>query len=209
MTRDLKCVNTSCINFKCNCKSYPIVNTGVCSKATPRGVDRSVEPDYHQPHVGWKVSPVHNKLGENNSRPMGLASHKGVQTRISLTTLANKSNASDKLLIGGRGNDLYRSQRVTSQGCSDRDPTHPGRLCITNLLGREEGGGQRPVINLKALNMFVKHEHFKMEGLHVLPDLIQQEDWMIKLDLKDAYLQVPIHTEHQHLLQFQWEDKFY
>ena len=72
---------------------------------------------------------------------MGLASHKGVQTRISSTTLANKSNASDKLLIGGKGNDLYRGQRVAGQGCGDRDTTHPGRLCITNLPGREERGG--------------------------------------------------------------------
>ena len=32
---------------------------------------------------------------------------------------------------------------------------------------------------------------------------------MIKLDLKDAYLQIPIHQDHQHLLQFQWEEKTY
>ena len=72
------------------------------------------------------------------------------------------------------------------------------------LVAKKEGG-QRPVINLKALNRFVKHEHFKMEGLHILPNLIQSEDWMVKLDLKDASLQIPIHVEHQHLLQFQWE----
>ena len=56
------------------------------------------------------------------------------------------------------------------------------------FLVEKKEGGQRPVINLKALNTFVKHKHFKMEGLHILPDLIQSEDWMIKLDLKDAYL---------------------
>ena len=32
---------------------------------------------------------------------------------------------------------------------------------------------------------------------------------MVKLDLKDAYLQVPIHPDHQHLLTFQWEGKSY
>ena len=32
---------------------------------------------------------------------------------------------------------------------------------------------------------------------------------MIKLDLKDAYLQVPIHKEYQCLLQFHWEQKTY
>jgi len=69
--------------------------------------------------------------------------------------------------------------------------------------------GQRPVINLKCLNSYVKTEHFKMEGLHILPHLIQQNDWMIKMDLKDAYFQIPIHQESQHLLQLQWEDKIY
>ena len=65
------------------------------------------------------------------------------------------------------------------------------------------------MINLKGLNNFVKTGHFKMEGLHILPDLIQPMDWMVKLDLKDAYLQVPIHKEHQGRLQFRWEHKLY
>ena len=71
------------------------------------------------------------------------------------------------------------------------------------FLVEKKEGGQRPVINLKSLNTFVRTEHFKMEGLHILLDLIQAQDWMIKMDLKDAYLQVPIHQEYQHLLQFQ------
>ena len=69
--------------------------------------------------------------------------------------------------------------------------------------------GQRPVINLKGLNQFVRTEHFKMEGLHLLPDLLQPGDWMVKLDLKDAYLQVLIHQEHQPLLTLQWKENFY
>jgi len=32
---------------------------------------------------------------------------------------------------------------------------------------------------------------------------------MVKLDLKDAYLQVPIHPDHQKYLTFQWNSKFY
>ena len=32
---------------------------------------------------------------------------------------------------------------------------------------------------------------------------------MIKMDLKDAYLQVPIHEAHQCFLQFAWEGKQY
>ena len=71
------------------------------------------------------------------------------------------------------------------------------------LVGKKDGG-QRIVINLKALNQFVRIEHFKMAGLHLLPDLLQSVDWMVKMDLKDAYLQVPINPSNQPLLSFQW-----
>ena len=77
------------------------------------------------------------------------------------------------------------------------------------FLVEKKDGGQRPVINLKGLNQFVRQEHFKMEGLHLLPDPLQPGDWMAKMDLKDAYLQVPIHPDHQPLLTFLWEEKCY
>jgi len=98
---------------------------------------------------------------------------------------------------------------LMSKGAVVETTPSQGSFVSQIFLVEKKEGGQRPVINLKALNMFVKHEHFKMEGLHTLPDLIQQKDWMIKLDLKDAYLQIPIHTDHQHLLQFHWEGKIY
>ena len=85
----------------------------------------------------------------------------------------------------------------------------PASFISQIFLIEKKGGGYRPVINLKCLNQFVRVEHFKMEGLHLLPDLIQQGDWMMKLDLKDAYLQIPIHPNHQLLLQFIWEEKHY
>ena len=54
-------------------------------------------------------------------------------------------------------------------------PAQEGFVSQISLVEKKEGG-RRPVINLKALNMFVKHKHFKMEGLHILPDIIQSED---------------------------------
>ena len=66
----------------------------------------------------------------------------------------------------------------------------------------KKDGGQRPVINLKHLNRFVKSEHFKMEGLHTVKALIQKNDWLAKVDLKDAFFMVPIAQQHQHLLLF-------
>ncbi len=51
----------------------------------------------------------------------------------------------------------------------------------------KKGGGQRPVFNLRQLNQFVRYEHFKMDGIHMLRDLLKPNDYMAKVDLKDAY----------------------
>ena len=73
----------------------------------------------------------------------------------------------------------------------------------------KKDGGQRPIINLKRLNAFVKTEHFKMEGIHMLKDLLKPNDWMVKVDMKDAYFMVPIATEDRKFLRFEWEGKTY
>ena len=81
---------------------------------------------------------------------------------------------------------------------------------LSNLfLVPKKDGGNRPVINLKALNSFIPYSHFKMEGLHLLKDLLRENNFMCKVDLKDAYFCVPLHRNHQKFLRFQWKGNFY
>ena len=49
----------------------------------------------------------------------------------------------------------------------------------------------------------MKSEHFKMETLHTVKSLLQKEDWMTKVDLKDAFFMVPIAKQFHHLLLFE------
>ena len=60
------------------------------------------------------------------------------------------------------------------------------------LGSKKESGEMRSVVNLRPLNKFLPHIYFKMEGLHVIPDLIQENDWLCKIDLKDAYFAIPV-----------------
>lgn len=67
------------------------------------------------------------------------------------------------------------------------------------------GGGNRPVINLKPLNQFLIYEHLKIEGIHMLRDLLKYDNYLVEIDLKDAYLTVPIWENHQKYLRFLWK----
>ena len=70
----------------------------------------------------------------------------------------------------------------------------------------KKGGSHRPVINLKPLNCSIPYEHFKMESIQMLKDLLKKGDYMVKIDLKGAYLTVPIWQNHQKYLRFLWRD---
>ena len=50
-------------------------------------------------------------------------------------------------------------------------------------------------------------QHFRMETLVSILPTISPQDWAISLDLKDAYLHVPIHPESRSLLGFQYQNR--
>ena len=77
------------------------------------------------------------------------------------------------------------------------------------FLVPKKNGQMRPVINLKRLNEWVITEHFKMEGIPTLKDILRSGDWFVKVDLKDAYFTIPIDSGHQQYLRFMLEEERY
>ena len=77
-----------------------------------------------------------------------------------------------------------------------------GQFLSQIFLVPKKDGSQRPVVNLKPLNRFVTRQKFKMEGARSIRDLLRRGDWMVTIDLKDAYLSVPVDTEHRQYLRF-------
>jgi hypothetical protein len=73
----------------------------------------------------------------------------------------------------------------------------------------KRSGGFRPIVNLKSLNKFVRPEHFKMEGISSLQELIRRDDFFVKIDLKDAYLTVPVHPEDRKFFRILWGGVLY
>ena len=68
-------------------------------------------------------------------------------------------------------------------------------------------GGFRPVIDLSFLNKHVITTKFRMEMVRTVLSSIKRGDWMVSVDLKDAYLQVPIHPLSCQYLRFVWRGR--
>ena len=59
------------------------------------------------------------------------------------------------------------------------------------------------------MNPFIQVEHSKMEGISALRGLMEKDGYICKIDLKDAYVVVPMHIDFQKFLIFENEGVIY
>lgn len=77
------------------------------------------------------------------------------------------------------------------------------------FLVPEASGGFGPVFDLKVLNSYMKVPPFKMESLETIILVAESGDWMVSLDLADAYLHVSIDASHHHFLRPSMEGSYF
>jgi len=75
--------------------------------------------------------------------------------------------------------------------------------------GISTDGTHRLVLNLKDLNRFILNEHFKMEDSRVVCDILSKNDYLSKIDLKNAFHLVPVDDASRKYLRFIWKNKLY
>lgn len=73
----------------------------------------------------------------------------------------------------------------------------------------KEATKNRPILDCRRINQCIQVNHFKMEGVPALRDLIESNDYMVKIDLKDAYTVIPIHRDSRRFLVFENEGIVY
>ena len=91
-------------------------------------------------------------------------------------------------------------------GKSAVEPVPPGQerdgFYSTYFLVEKKDGSQRPILNLKFFNRFLRKRTFKMETLQSVISILQPGCWMASVDLKDAYFHIPVAREHRKYLRF-------
>uniref|UniRef100_A0A803K510 ribonuclease H n=1 Tax=Xenopus tropicalis TaxID=8364 RepID=A0A803K510_XENTR len=98
----------------------------------------------------------------------------------------------------------YVQQLILKQAVTLVSPPEQGRGFYSLLFLITKATG-----DLRMLNRYLKRQTFKMETLATIKSMIRPGDWLASLDLKDAYLHIPIALEHQRFLRFCLKDQHY
>ena len=177
------------------------------SVTTTKGIVTFVGPGYNADgkacvHTSWwQTGPICSQLASDKG-PMGIR----VNSRLpaTLESLASTQHGATHAVkrgpvtsLKGRGEKFNRKRSCGACQQESNTANQPP------FVVPKSGGGWRPIIDLRRLNQYLRPPHFKMEGLHMLPNVVRQNFFMAKVDLKDAYLTVPVSAEFHCLLGFQ------
>ena len=77
-----------------------------------------------------------------------------------------------------------------------------GGFYLRYFLVPKKGGGLRPILDLRALNKYLRVYMFRMLTHTALIRFVCPRDWFTSIDLKDAYFHIPIYPPHRKYLRF-------
>ena len=100
-------------------------------------------------------------------------------------------------------------ESMLKKGAISKANSERGQVLSSIFLREKKDGSSRPILNLRKLNDHIPYIHFKMETLKNVKDMLRQGDFMVKIDLKDAYFTLPLHPNSRKFVRFQWGRDIY
>ena len=125
-------------------------------------------------------------MGEDYSRPLGLASNQGLPNRVCKNPNSEKFTECTSPVSGQEINSRQGSIRITGEACNSLGESTTSRggfckfpVCSPQERGRQPPGSQpeipKPVFGLRA---------FQDGGDPDIKRPLKQGDWLVKIDLK-------------------------
>ncbi|CAG9137707.1 unnamed protein product [Plutella xylostella] len=91
-------------------------------------------------------------------------------------------------------------RKLKEQKILVRAPPSPSFVSPIFLVAKSDCC-KRPIFNLRNLNRYLHQFKFRLINMYRVPDFLQQGDWAIKIDLKQAYFHIPVARSHQPFLR--------
>ena len=76
-------------------------------------------------------------------------------------------------------------------------------------VAKKEPNAWRGCLDGRPVNELLEHQHFKMEGIQTVRDLIRCDDWMTTVDITEAFPHLAIHPADRQYLRFVWNGVHY
>lgn len=99
--------------------------------------------------------------------------------------------------------------KLYDKGVIEESVHEEGEVLSHIFVRPKSDGSHRLILNLSRLNDHIEKIHFKMETLKSALQLVKQNCYFAKIDLKDAYFSVGIHPQSRKFLKFIWQAKLY
>jgi hypothetical protein len=93
-------------------------------------------------------------------------------------------------------------ERLLGKEVIEQVPHESGEIISPIFVRVKKDGRFRLILNLKEFNKSVSYNHFKMDTLQTITNLMTQNCFMASVDLKDAYYSIPVHRSHRKYLKF-------
>ena len=149
-----------------------------------------------------------NSLERNFRLKLDSTNSQRLSTRVSTSTPFNPPPRQPQLSVAQQ-EILDQEVHNLLQKRAIEECHNQGGFYSSLFIFPKKDGGWRTIINLKRLNRYLRIQHFKIESVYSVRDVLQRGDWMGKLDLQDAYLTVPAFHPHRRFLRFQWRTQTY
>lgn len=77
------------------------------------------------------------------------------------------------------------------------------------FLVRKPDSSARPIFNLKSLNAFLVTKKFRLITHFSIPNFLQKSDYLVSINLSQAYCHVPVHIRHRRFLSLVYKNQVF
>ena len=84
-----------------------------------------------------------------------------------------------------------------------------GEVILHIFIRAKSDGSHRLILNLSNLNEHVEYQHFKMDTLKSVLNLVHKDCYFAKIDIKDAFYHLKTQQAARKFLRFTWQGKLY
>ncbi|KAN0040691.1 hypothetical protein ACTA71_009029 [Dictyostelium dimigraforme] len=142
-------------------------------------------------------------------RKLAKSIRKNNEARQSLLKQNYNSKGSSKKTSNSSGNNSTGNSSNSKSSSGSNGGSNNFNGSPSNVASGNNNTKSASVLDLKRLNSYIVNQSFKMEGIKNLPSMLKKGYYMVKLDIKKAYLHVLVDPQFRDLFRFVWKGVHY